>query len=159
MTRAYPAETDEEFRHRMVKLAQWWGATEPEDVVQHAMTTAFEKGELSNRSFVNGCVRALCSNARRDDKRRQSKTCPLSVTLDDGNEVPVVVVSDPWSAVDMYIDVWNCLRRMPERQRRAWALSVMGYTRPEIADIMGITKTPVDELLAKAKRKLRQAVA
>jgi RNA polymerase sigma-70 factor (ECF subfamily) len=125
---------------------------EAEDVTQTTFLNAYralERGDRPERP--RSWLLAIAHNAIRSRDRWRLRR-PPEVPLDVA-EYRLAARADEPAAVD---DLLHALGELPAAQREALARrELQGHTYPEIAEVLGISVSAVESLIARARRALR----
>jgi RNA polymerase sigma factor (sigma-70 family) len=125
---------------------------EAEDVTQTTFLNAYralERGDRPDRP--RSWLLAIAHNAIRSRDRLRLRR-PTEVPLDVA-EYRLAAQPDETAAVD---DLLQALGDLPDAQREALARrELQGQTYPEIAEVLGVSVSAVESLIARARRALR----
>jgi len=128
---------------------------EAEDVAQEAMIRLWKvapdwrQDEAKVSTWLYSVVANLCTDRLR--KRRGNVGLDQIAEVDDGNPSAARELQSKRRAFALK----DALAQLPERQAQAVALRHLeGLSNPEIAEIMDITVTAVENLTARGKRSL-----
>ena len=139
--------------------ARMLGSTvESDDVVQETFVTAWSRiGELDDGTALKAWLLRILSRRCIDRMRRRRETVEFS-------EVRELETRDPSpdraaEGSSALASLARALDQLPEAQRRCWLLREVGnYTYQEIADEMDLPVSTVRGYLARARRKLLEAM-
>jgi RNA polymerase sigma-70 factor (ECF subfamily) len=139
--------------------ARMLGSTvESDDVVQETFVTAWSRiGELDDGAALKAWLLRILSRRCIDRMRRRRETVEFSEVRELETRSPSPDRAAEGSSA--LASLARALDQLPEAQRRCWLLREVGnYTYQEIADEMDLPVSTVRGYLARARRKLLEAM-
>ena len=128
-----------------------------EEVVQDTFLKAYRalgsfRGEAAVRTWlVSICHRSCVDRSR----RKQAEVVPLFWS----RSVAVPGTQRDQNAVEVRLAIEAALPSLPDDERRAFVLvDVLGYSREEAAEVVGVPSSTMRSRLARARRRLVEAL-
>lgn len=151
---------DGDFRKPLERYFRRQGLSEADaqDYTQETMTRILGKGGVASLANPQGYVFSVASNLLRDRaRRRRTRAVDAHVTVDDTD-----LVSDQPSphrqlvAHQELARVREAILALPDKPRRVFVLHRFeGLTYPEIAELMGLSRSSVEKYMMTALGRLK----
>jgi RNA polymerase sigma-70 factor (ECF subfamily) len=133
-------------------------AAETDDIVQDVFVTlwrrpqAWKPGQAAFSTWLYRVVANRCLDYAR--RRRLRALLPLADVSDPADDAPTALHAV--AARDHLVAVSRLIRTLPEKQRLAVLLAAQGeHATAEIATILRVSEGAAEQLLVRARRKLR----
>ena len=127
------------------------------DIIQETYIKTLEKSknlEIENtRAFLYRVAKNIVIDKIRKNKKTKHIDYAESVFVSPTNEQPdeIVIANDDYENLIKLVDT------LPLRCKEAFVLhNIEGYSRKEIASMMGITVSAVEKLIIRATKKLQE---
>lgn len=151
---------DGDFRKPLERYFRRQGLNEvdAQDYTQETMTRILGKGGVASLANPQGYVFSVASNLLRDRaRRRRTRAADAHMTVDDTE-----LVSDEPSAHRQLVAhqelarVRDAILALPDKPRRVFVLHRFeGLTYPEIAELMGLSRSSVEKYMMTALGRLK----